>query len=276
MNGFCQFKNYWFFNTGMNLDGESLDRSQLRGGPAFLTPGGVSTWIGASTDSRKKLNLEANGHMYIGFDNYFRTHGFSFGGTYKPLNSLSVSLYPDYSFGFNDLQYVAEEESDGEPRYVLARLDQQSLGLSMRLNYTITPDLTVQFYGQPFLFAGKYSEYKIVTDPRASEYGDRLRNLTEGEDLNQNEDGVWEVDENHDGIIDYTFENENFNFLQFRSNLVIRWEYRPGSSLYLVWSQGRTENSSYGDFGLKRDARDLFEKDPQDVFLLKVSYMLVF
>lgn len=277
VNGFGQLKNYWYVNGGFNLDGESLDLSQLRGGPGLKTPGGYSSWVSMSTDSRKKLSIDFSANAYHGFENYFRNLGFSLGGTYKPVNSLSVSLYPDFSFGSNQLQYVTDLTYQDKTRYILARLDQKSLGLSVRFNYTITPDLTIQFYGQPFLFSGKYSDYKRITDSKASDYNGRYVGLKEGEGFKLNtETNEWEVDENGDQVVDYTFSNDNFNFMQFRSNLVLRWEYKPGSSLYLVWSQGRTENTSHGDFVFHRDLTDLYNKKPQDVFLVKVSYMLIF
>jgi hypothetical protein len=277
VNGYGQFKNYWYVNAGFNLDGSSIDRSQLRGGPGLIVPGAYSTWFSISTDSRKKLSLELSANAYKGLENYTGMIGLSFGGTYKPLNSLSFSLYPNYSWGFSEIQYVTDFPYNNDHRYILARLDEKSLGVSLRLDYALTPDLTVQFYGQPFLFAGDFSEYKRVTDARASDYDDRFIQFTPGVDLFLNEEtNEWEADENLDGTIDYTFSNPNFNFLQFHSNLVLRWEYRPGSSLYVVWSQGRTENNSYGDFEFKRDITDLYSKHPQDIFLVKVSYMLVF
>ena len=277
VNGYAQFKNYWNINAGANLDGTNLDRSQLRGGPALVVPGDYNYWIGATTDNRKKLSFETNINVSRGFDRYFQMQGFYIGGTYKPINSLSVSLYPNFSYGYNDLQYVTDFDYLQGHRYILSRLDQKSLGLSIRLDYTLTTDLTFQFYGEPFLFAGKYSNYKRITDPRAGNYKDRSVAFTEGRDLKYDaENGEWLADENQDGLTDYSFTNGNFNFMQFRSNLVLRWEYRPGSTLFLVWSQGRTNDTPYGNFDLHRDVSDLFGTHPQDVLLVKVSYMLMF
>ncbi len=277
VNGYAQLKNYWYVNAGTNLNSANLDRSQLRGGPALLLPGDYNFWSSVSTDSRKKLYLEMNMYYNKGLDNYFQMQGVTFGGTYKPLNSLSISLYPSFSSGFTEMQYVTDFSYQQEHRYILARLDQKSLGVSIRFDYTLTPDLTVQYYGQPFLFAGKYSQYKRITDSRAPSYNDRFANLVEGKNLMLNpETGKWEVDENLDGVKEYNFSNDNFNFMEFRSNLVIRWEYRPGSALFLVWSQGRTQDTSYGNFNLHRDVNDLFGMHPQDIFLIKLSYMLVF
>jgi len=277
VNGFGQFNNFWNIGSGVNFESESLDRSQLRGGPGLLTPGGYSSWIFVGTDSRKKLFFELNARFYQGNKDYFTDQSIGFGGTYKPLNSLSVALWPNYSWGFRELQYVTDLEYNGDMRYILASLDQRSLGISLRLDYALTPDLTLQFYGQPFIFAGHFYDYKRIVDPQATEYRDRFKVFEEGAELSfDNEADEWMVDENQDDITDYRFSDQDFNFMQFRSNLVLRWEYRPGSSLFVVWSQGRTQDDTRGDFSFRRDMDHLFEKYPQDVFLVKVSYMLVF
>jgi hypothetical protein len=277
VNGFGQFNNYWNIASGFNLDAESLDRSQLRGGPALMVPGGYNYWFDLSSDGRKKLNLGFNTWLYRGFEDYTSMNGISLSATYKPVNSLSVSVSPDYSWGFNELQYVTDLEHDGTARYILARLDQRSFGVSVRVDYALTPDLSIQYYGQPFLFSGDYSHFKRVTDAKASDYSARYSELTEGVDLSRSEnEDEWLVDEDRNGQADYSFTEDDFNFMQFRSNLVLRWEYRPGSSLYLVWSQGRTQDDTRGDFAFRRDMNYLFDKHPQDILLIKVSYMLVF
>ncbi len=277
VNGFGQFSNYWNIGSGFNLDAESLDRSQLRGGPGLMVPGGYNYWIDLSSDGRKKLSMGVNAWLYRGFEEYTSMNGLSLSATFKPINSLSISLSPDYSWGFNELQYVTDLTYNESTRFILARLDQHSFGVSVRLDYSLSPDLSIQYYGQPFLFAGNYSNYKRVINAKASDYEDRFIDFTEGVELFEGEDeNEWQVDENRDGNVDYTFSDDDFNFMQFRSNLVMRWEYRPGSSLYLVWSQGRTQDDTHGDFAFRRDMNYLFDKHPQDIFLIKVSYMLVF
>ena len=115
-----------------------------------------------------------------------------------------------------------------------------------RFNYTITPNLTIQFYGQPFFTAGTYSDFKEVINPRAGEYDNRFKSYAYGD-------------------------NPNFNFKQFRSNLVMRWEYSPGSTLFLVWSQGRTGFEEMGAFSFRRDFSNLFDQRSENVFLVKFN-----
>jgi len=173
------------------------------------------------------------------------------------------------SLSENDLQYVSQHDFSLDKRYVFARIDQKTFGVTLRFNLSLTPDLSIQFYGQPFVSSGHYTNFKRITSPRAAEYSDRFHIFTESE-LTQN--GFYSIDENQDGIMDYSFSDPDFNFLQFRSNLVIRWEYKPGSSLYLVWSQGRTGYMPYGEYSFMNNMQEMFAVYPHNVFLIKFSY----
>jgi len=268
----CQFKNYWSLSVGMNRQGAGLYTSALRGGPALRWPGGWNSWFSINSDSRKKFRYYVGTYHYYQDQDDSRVNGFDIGVTYRPNKSLSLSISPSYEFNLEELQYVTTQEFGSEDRYIFARIDQQTLGLTCRLNLSLTPDLSIQFYGQPFISAGKYSEFKSITDSRAKKYEDRFHIITENEIGYYPDVEEYYVDENLDGIEDYTFENPDFNFFQFRMNLVVRWEYIAGSTLYLVWSQGRTGISSVGDFSFREGIRDLFSVHPHNVFLIKFSY----
>jgi hypothetical protein len=160
--------------------------------------------------------------------------------------------------------------NNGESRYIFGRLDQKTLGITMRLDYSVTPNLSLQYYGQPFVSAGKYKEFKRITSPRADRYEDRFQ-IFASEIQFDEQKGAFNVDENLNGIPDYTFSNPDFNFRQFRSNFVMRWEYIPGSTLFLVWSQGRTGFESQGEFSFRNDLKNLFSVYPDNVFLIKLN-----
>jgi len=268
----CEFKNYWSLSIGLNRQGEGLYTSALRGGPALRWPGGWNGWVFVESDSRKKLRYSMGTYFYYGDQNDSRVEGVEIGVTYRPNKALSLSISPFYEFNLEEFQYVTTAESGSEDRYIFARIDQQTLGITCRLNLSLTPDLSIQFYGQPFISAGQYSDYKDVTDSRAIAYEDRFRLFIDDEMSYDPDAEEFYVDENLDGTSDYSFEKPDFNFLQFRSNLVLRWEYIPGSTLYLVWSQGRTDVSSAGDFSFRNGLRDLFNVYPHNVFLIKFSY----
>jgi hypothetical protein len=267
-----QFKNYWSFSLGMNRQGEGLSASALRGGPSLRYPGGWNGWLYIDSDSRKKLSYGVGTFFYYEDQNDSMSSEFEAYANYRPNKALSLSISPSYEFSLDELQYVTTLDLDEGEKYIFARIDQKTLGLTCRLNLSLTPDLSIQFYGQPFISAGKYSEFKPITDSRAKEYYDRFHIFTENEIDYNSETEEYYVDQNLDGVADYSFENPDFNFLQFRMNLVVRWEYVPGSCLYLVWSQGRTGTSSVGDFSFREGMRDLFSLYPHNIFLVKFSY----
>ncbi len=187
------------------------------------------------------------------------------------MNALAISIEPTIGTDKQELQYVSTEEFGDQDRYILGYIDQKTVGITIRLNYSITPNLSIQYYGQPFLSTGDYTQFKRVTEPRADAYGDRFQTYTDSEIGYDPDEDEYLVDETGDGLTDYRFDNPNFNFRQFRSNLVLRWEYSPGSTLYVVWSQDRTRDGETGDFNFSRDMDDLFEVAPHNVFLVKFS-----
>lgn len=286
INANTQFKNYWQFNIAVNAEPQVLAQTMLRGGPMLLMPGSLNNYFNIETDSRKKLSFELGLSLNHGFEDYYKTTSLNFGAVYKPINSLSISLFPGYTCGHDDLQYIDKLQNltssagTSPDRYLLARLDRKVFSLSARLNVSITPDLSIQFWGQPFLFSGKYSRYKYVTTPRAEKYSDRYHEYS-GKEIGRyysenGQDFYYSIDENSDNVEDYWFWEPDFRFMQFRSNLVARWEYKPGSALYLVWSQGRTgyEENSY--FDIRSNMNDLFNTKPEDIFLIKFSYVIIF
>jgi hypothetical protein len=267
-----QLKNYWSLGAGLNLQIESLSPSALRGGPMLRYPGGWNLWYSVGTDMRQKARVTLMGSQFWGDHDNARQQNYSISVSYRPNNALDLSLSPSYSLSTRNLQYVQAVPFDPEKRYIMGRIHQETLAVTLRLNFSLTPDLSVQFYGQPFVSAGDYTHFKRITEPRADAYGDRFHTFGDDEIMYLPDSNLYAVDETGDGRTDYMFGNPNFNFREFRSNLVVRWEYFPGSALYLVWSQGRTGFGYSGDFTYQEDIRQLFDLPPHNVFLIKFSY----
>jgi hypothetical protein len=159
---------------------------------------------------------------------------------------------------------------EGEARYIFGHIDQKVLSMSLRINYNITPDLTIQYWGQPFVASGEYTGFKMITDPRAENFSDRYELYSAGQISLPGED--YEIDEDMDGAVDYDFDNPDFTVDEWLSNLVIRWEFLPGSTAYLVWSQTRDHYEPVGSFEVWENIDHLFtDKKPTNTFLLKVS-----
>lgn len=179
-----------------------------------------------------------------------------------------MNLGPFVSRSVNDLQWVQRlKPADGE-HYLFGRIDQRTVGLTGRFDFTFKPDLTLQVYAQPFVSAGAYRDFKEVAQPRARRYRDRYASLAPEEVANG-----YQVDLDGDGTPE-TFRNPDFNVQQFRSTMVLRWEYRPGSLLYLVWSQGRDYSNGEGRLNVEENFRDLFGQAAANVFMLKLSYWI--
>ncbi len=272
-NASMGFKNYWSAWTGGNLDISSLSTGTLRGGPMIKYPTNINGRIGFSTDYRKKLVFEYSINGYTSAKNSSDGIYTELDISYKPTNYISFNITPGLSKSFNELQYVTRTSYNGDDRYIFASIDRTTLSASLRINLNLSPDLTVQYWGQPYVASGNYYDYKYITAPLADEYRNRFHTYTTAEKFSV--DGHYEIDENADGNNDYSFENNNFNYQFFLSNLVVRWEYNPGSSVYLVWSQSRNFFNDSGQLDYFNDLGDLFNRDnniPHNVFLIKFSY----
>lgn len=276
MNFNNQFKNYWYSNGSITRNFESLSSTFLRGGPAFIAPGYWSLNFNLSSDSRKKFYYNFGHWVGLWDDNSRINTNYWCGFTFRPSNAVRLSVYPSYDHNIDKLQYVTQVDTEDDTRYIFAKINQKTLGFSLRLNYTLTPNLTIQFYGQPFISAAKYSNLKRITNPRAEKFADRFHTFTANEIEPNTDEEAYSIDENGDGETDYNFDFPDFNFRQFQSNLVIRWEYQPGSTLYLVWSQGRTGCVSNGDFTYYNNMKDLFSIHPHNVFLIKFNRLFSF
>lgn len=271
-NARTQFKNFWWIGSGITPDFMSISNADLRGGPALLYPGGWGHWYFINSDSRKKLQLIFEHSNFWGKEHYSRNQSFWLKVVYRPVNALEFSVNPSFSLSNQAQQYVATTDFGAEKRYITANIEQQTLSLSLRLNYIIRPNLSIQYYGQPFASKGTYSQFKRIIAPKADNYNRRFHSFTGSEISYQPTEEKYLVDENKDGTTDYEISNPDFNFMQFRSNLVARWEYIPGSTLFVVWSQGRTGSPHLDSFTISRISGNLFDITPHNIFLIKYTY----
>ncbi|NNK13889.1 MAG: hydrolase, partial [Desulfofustis sp.] len=273
INGFINWKNNWVTEFGGAHKPRIFSNVVLRGGPRWRWSEENFYYIFIGTDGRKKLSLTLG---YV--DSQMKQDNFSLNRyvvrmRYQPLNSLSMSLNFEYEENPNKTQYVTETDFAGTPRYILGEIDNQTMSTTLRVNYNINPNLTIQYYGQPFIFKAKYNDFNYVNNSIAEDLNERV--TLYDDDQISFDSGVYSVDENRDGNVDYAFGNPDFAFVQFRSNLVLRWEYIPGSEIFLVWSQGITGlgdvNNSFGDL----IDNQLLKQQPENTFLIKATYRFV-
>lgn len=269
-----QLKNYWYFNFGTNGNGEKLSTTELRGGPAIKLPGTKDISVSIGSNILKKLTANMNFVSLKGdIENSKRMTNFGIDLGYRPSNNLKINISPNFTSSDEGLQYVTQQVYANKRDYIFARINQKTVSASLRVNFLISPDLSIQYWGQPFLSCGKYSEFKRITDSRADYYADRFSLLTNNELTYLTSEEKYQVSDPGGSLL-YKFDQPDFNVKQFLSNMVVRWEYLPGSTMYLVWSQTRNQSISNGNFDFQKDMTKLFDYKPYNVFQLKMSFRL--
>ena len=242
------WKNYYTTSFGFNINGAPFRDRVTRGGPGVLGTSNLATWHNFGTDSRKTIWASYSG--YYENDRHGTTRlNISPSIQWRPTTATSVSTGFRYNINNDDSQWVTNETAADRTRYVFARLKQRTSAFTIRVNYTLTPDLSFQSYAEPFVSAGHYSDYKELVNGRAPEYEDRYRPY------------------------DYSG-SADFNIRSFRTTNVLRWEYKPGSSLFVVWQQSRSGFEELGNFDFGRDFGGVFSAPAHNVFLVKLSYWL--
>lgn len=242
--------NNWGFGSGATKNFDGFDDRLTRGGPGGIVPGTSSAWVYVETDDRKMVSgyfeqgVYSDGHGSYDSSQWARA-------TFRPTSALTVGLELETFRRRTARQWVANQTTDAGTQYVFGAIRRTSVGVGTRINYTMSPRLSLQIYARPFVSSGRYESFTELSDPRAAAFDDRYRAIAYGG-------------------------NPDFNVHSFRTTNVLRWEYRPGSTLFVVWQQGRDGYEPRGDFSLGRDIGRMFDAPAQNVFLLKVSRWLDF
>ena len=273
-------KNYWSFGAGGTFEFKDISAKALFGGPKLRQSSGVYNFVNIGSDSRKKAQLFVNAGMFngIGQDKGSVTvRSLSGNVSYQPINALRLSLNASYFQQKRVIQNVDDVVFQNEKRYITGTIFQKTFSTSLRVNYSLTPNLSFQYWGQPFISKGNYSDFKYITDPINRNFEERYKLYDDDQISYSEEEEQFFIDEGKDGYDedqhgDYKFGQPDFNFMEFRSNMVIRWEYKPGSEFFLVWTQSTGNNGDPQNdlFPSLRD--DLFRNRADNIFLAKLTY----
>jgi hypothetical protein len=245
-NTWQNLKNYWFVNFGVSREFEALDDRETRGGPLMVRPASTWFWSGLGTDSRKPVQV------FINFSGSRAERGlsssYSLGSwwTIRPASNVQLEFNPRYRIERNFAQWIKnlDGNGDGTPdRFLFGELDNRVLDLTTRATVSLTPDLSLQVYLQPFVAVGDYGAIKELVRPASYAFAP------------------------YDSL-----DNPDFSRRSLRSNVVLRWEYRPGSTLFLVWAQSRSASSDDPAFRPLRSLGSSFTDEGQNIFQVKVSY----
>ena len=251
VNGSATFLNSWQAGAGVNTNRLTADDRMTRGGPVVLTEGFDNFWSWFNSDNRRRVSANFfTGGGRNGVGSWFADQEWSL--TFRPISPLTITSGVRVNRAVNDTQWTGLV-TDTADHYVFGRISQTTVALAQRLNFTMTPNLSLQLYAEPFISGGDYSAFKQLADARNRDYSRRYAPFAYDLVANGNPD---------------------FNVKSFRTTNVLRWEYKPGSTLFLVWQQARENDAAPGGFRVGRDIHDIFGVAPKNVFLVKLAYWM--
>lgn len=281
--GYFQFGNQWSINPGFNFNPGNVNDRLTRGGPLAELPRALSGNISFNTDSAKKISGGAFVSIRSELPNdyngaqaeYDRYAGFFV--RVRPSNAISITFEPEYGSEYDNDQFVTSFDDPVATntfgrRYVFADIMQRSFNLGVRLNMTFTPELTLQLFARPFVTSGEYLNLKEFTTPGSFDfdiYGEDRGTVTP---VTENGRVTEYMVNPGDGGNSFTLGNRDFNFRSLRGNAVLRWEWRPGSTLFFVWQQQREDFAPFDGFGVGEELGEVFRAPVENLFLIKATY----
>ncbi|HSU13980.1 DUF5916 domain-containing protein [Longimicrobium sp.] len=245
----AQWKNFWYSQLSGTVTLPRWDDRSTRGGPAIRRAGGWTVNAYQSTDGRKPLSFDLSAGLGADGDGgWSRNAGVS--ATYRPTSSVRVSVGPSLTRSRNPTQWVDTQEDPTATatygnRYIFATVDATELAMDTRLDWTFTPTLSLQLFAQPFVSSNDFHGYRSLARPRSYDFDPFA-----------------------------TTSDDDFTFASLRGNAVLRWEYRPGSTLFFVWQQDRNGVTDEGQFRLGDGISNVFDRGSRNVFLIKATYWL--
>jgi hypothetical protein len=273
VNANYQLRNYLSGWLGLNRSFGGLSTTALRGGPAIRRPGDLNGWFGMETDGRRAFHGGINGWFNREDEQASRSFGVGTWLSWRPAPNIDLTVSPSVNKNRDRWQFLQASVALGASQYLFGELDQTTTSLTFRSNLTFTPTLSLQLYAQPFVSSGRYLGFKRVVAPRAARFADRFDRF-DADRLTRDASGAALIDLDRDGDTDLSLANPDFTVLAFRSNVVLRWEYLLGSTLFLVWQHGRSGFEADGRFRLGSRLGDLFRSAPENVLLVKANYWL--
>jgi hypothetical protein len=278
--------NYWRSSLRVQVDPWTDDDRLTRGGPMARTPSSFQGRFNLSSDGRRPVTVRGSyGWGSNAAGAWDRQAQLDVTGRFQ--ERLQLSLGPSYSRSYTTAQYVTRvtdplATSTFGARYVFADLHRTTLSLDTRVNVTISPTLSFQLYLEPFISVGDYGALKEFSAPDTFDF---LRYGADAGTVSQNASGGYDVDPDGGGPAPgFTVSDRDFSYRSLLGNAVLRWEWRPGSTLYLVWQQRRISSltgqplgatdTRVGRFDFWRDSGDMFTEPADNILMIKVNYWL--
>ena len=272
-----QFKNFWRAGLNINKGPAGYDDRLTRGGPLVRSLSSQSIAVNVQSDNRRRVAGFLFGNYSWGEGQGIDRH-LGLNIQIRPVDNWTISFGPNVSRSLVKTQYLTSVSDEIATamfgrRYIFSELKRTQISMETRLNVTFTPDLSLELFVQPLLSSGDYSRVKELREAR--KYGFDEYGVDKGTISFNAADDDFDIDPDGAGPAgSFTVDNKDFNTRSLRGNAVLRWEYRPGSTLFLVWQQNRSGTEDFGDFQFGRDAGSIFDAPGDNVFAIKFDYWL--
>jgi hypothetical protein len=268
------FRNFMTAWVGLFAQGGRVNPRATRGGPLMRAPAEAQVSGGWQSDGRKAFTVGIEGSHAFSAEDGGSSWSVSPSISWRPSSNLSLSFGPEYAVNRDASQYlrrVADPLATATfgSRYVFGELDQRTLAANIRANWTFTPALSLEVFAQPLISSGRYRGIRELRAPGTFEF---LDYGNEGSTIDR-EAGVIDPDGSGPAPA-FGIGQPDFTFASLRGNAVLRWEYAPGSALFLVWTQDRSFSEDSGRFRPGSSLGDLFAAPGRNVLLVKASYWL--
>ncbi len=279
LGSYITLREYYGANASFTYNPSTFNARRTRGGPLTLNLESKSFEINLYTDNR--VWWVGNAGCYASFSDAGISQSLYTNFEFKALTTLTLSVGPQFSRDISEAQWVGKfsditASETYNNRYVFAYLDQTTFAADFRADWIINPKLSFQIYLQPFIASARYSDFKYLAKSKSYDfvkYGENGSTIEQTISADGNISFTLDPDGNGPSE-SRTINNPDFNYISLRGNAVLRWEYLPGSTLYLVWTQSREDIDSNGDFLFGRSMNKLFGIRPDNIFMLKLSYWL--
>jgi hypothetical protein len=268
LHGYLKFSNLWSIHLDAVRNLGKIDTRQLRGGPSLRTDPFSIAEIFLQTNSASKLFFGLGADKKWVDDQLGGSIDYTLHVQWKISNRFNLSLRNYYEELTDNNQYIARRALNKENRYLTGKLNRKTAYSIMRAEFFATPELSFQLYGSPYASVGKFIRINKVNSSLAIDPDMRYQQLVTVSES----DGKLFLDETNNGVADYSIPVPDFNFREWRSNFVLRWEYKAGSTLYLVWTQNRSTYENIYEPKLMKSFESIPKIKAENAFMLKFSY----
>jgi len=266
-----QFKNLYKLDLVAGRSFYEVDTRQLRGGPSLRIDGETGGEVFLQTNSSKNLFLAGGIELMRSDDKISKANEYTFYIQWQIGSRFTLSSMNNFDVKTDNNQYVTSIFRNVDPsrRYLVGKIDRKTISSTIRAEFFVTPELSFQYYGNPYATIGKYSDYRFVADSKSKNLNARFTPLSAVK-LDNGE--TWLQDEKYQPVLNLTTRNPDFNFQEFRSNFVARWEYKTGSTLYFVWTNTRSRYENFYEPSIFESLKGIGKVKAENAFMLKVSF----